>query len=211
MEKPAVLLPRPALRLPLRERFVMHKGRLEAFTDGVIAIIITIMVLEMKVPHGSNFAALASGAPVFLAYALSYTNVAIFWNNHHHMLQVSQRVDGRSLWANMYLLFWLSLVPFVIRWMDETGFAALPTAAYGLVLAMAAIGYLLLERMLIACNGADSALARAVGSDLKAKLSLSIYATAIPLAFVQPWIAIVLYIAIALMWFIPDRRIESII
>jgi len=189
----------------------MHKGRLEAFTDGVIAVIITIMVLEMKAPPGADFAALASTLPEFITYALSYTNIAIFWNNHHHMLQVSQRVDGRSLWANMFLLFWLSLVPFVIRWMDDTGFAALPTAAYGFVLEMAAIGYLLLERMLIACNGADSALARAVGSDLKEKLSLSIYAAAILLAFVQPWIAIALYIAVALIWFIPDRRIEKII
>ena len=189
----------------------MHKGRLEAFTDGVIAIIITIMVLEMKVPHGSDFAALASSTPVFVAYALSYTNVAIFWNNHHHMLQISERVDGRALWANMLLLFWLSLIPFVIRWMDETNFAALPTAAYGFDLVMAAIGYLLLERMLITANGADSRLARAVGSDLKAKLSLSIYTAAIGLAFVQPWIAIALYIAVAFMWFVPDRRIESII
>ena len=131
------------------------RGRLEAFTDGVIAIIITIMVLEMKVPHESDFAALVSGTPVFVAYALSYTNVAIFWNNHHHMLQVSERVDGRALWANMLLLFWLSLIPFVIRWMNETDFAALPTAAYGFVLVMAAIGYLLLERMLITANGAD--------------------------------------------------------
>jgi len=189
----------------------MHKGRLEAFTDGVIAIIITIMVLEMKVPHGSDFAALAASAPVFLTYALSYTNVAIFWNNHHHMLQASQRVDGRSLWANLFLLFWLSLIPFVIRWMDETDFAALPTASYGFVLVMAALGYLLLERMLIASNGADSRLARAVGSDLKAKLSLSIYAVAMGLAFVQPWIALALYIAVALLWFVPDRRIEEII
>jgi uncharacterized membrane protein len=187
----------------------MHKGRLEAFTDGVIAVIITIMVLEMKAPPGADFAALASTLPEFITYALSYTNIAIFWNNHHHMLQVSQRVDGRSLWANMFLLFWLSLVPFVIRWMDDTGFAALPTAAYGFVLVMAAIGYLLLERMLIACNGADSALARAVGSDLKEKLSLSIYAAAILLAFIQPWVAIGLYILIAFMWFIPDRRIEK--
>ena len=187
----------------------MHKGRLEAFTDGVIAVIITIMVLEMKAPPGTDFAALASTLPVFITYALSYTNVAIFWNNHHHMLQVSARVDGRSLWANMFLLFWLSLVPFVIRWMNETGFAALPTAAYGFVLVMAAIGYSVLVRMLILCNGSGSTLARAVGSDLKAKLSLSIYAAAILLAFVQPWIAIVLYIAIAVIWFIPDRRIEK--
>jgi uncharacterized membrane protein len=145
----------------------MHKGRLEAFTDGVIAVIITIMVLEMKVPRGSDFAALAPTLPVFLTYVLSYTNVAIFWNNHHHMLQVSQRVDGKVLWANMFLLFWLSLIPFVIRWMDETEFAALPTAGYGFVLAMAAIGYSVLVRMLILCNGSGSTLARAVGSDLK--------------------------------------------
>ena len=189
----------------------MHKGRLEAFTDGVIAVIITILVLEMKVPQGTDFAALAPGLPVFLVYVLSYTNVAIFWNNHHHMLQVSERVDGWALWENTFLLFWLSLVPFVIRWMDETDFAALPTASYGFVLVMASIGYLLLERMLIAINGADSRLARAVGSDLKAKLSLSTYAAAIGLAFVQSWIAIALYIAVALLWFVPDRRIEKII
>jgi TMEM175 potassium channel family protein len=208
MDEPAA---RPPLRLPLRESSVMHKGRLEAFTDGVIAVIITVMVLEMKAPPGTDFAALASTLPVFITYALSYTNVAIFWNNHHHMLQVSERVDGRVLWPNMFLLFWLSLVPFVIRWMDETDFAALPTATYGFVLVMAAIGYLLLERMLIAINGADSRLARAVGRDLKAKLSLSIYAVAIGLAFVQPWIALALYIAVALLWFVPDRRIEKII
>jgi uncharacterized membrane protein len=189
----------------------MHKGRLEAFTDGVIAVIITVMVLEMKAPPGVDLAALASTLPVFITYALSYTNIAIFWNNHHHMLQVSERVDGRVLWPNMFLLFWLSLVPFVIRWMNETDFAALPTAAYGFVLVMAAIGYQLVERMLIAINGADSRLARAVGSDLKAKLSLSIYAAAILLAFVQPWIALALYIVVALLWFVPDRRIEKII
>ncbi|MGH6839122.1 MAG: TMEM175 family protein [Methylocella sp.] len=187
----------------------MHKGRLEAFTDGVIAVIITIMVLEMKVPQGSDFAALAQTLPMFLTYVLSYTNVAIFWNNLHHMLQVSERVDGRVLWANMFLLFWLSLVPFVIRWMDETEFAALPTAAYGFVLVMAAIGYSVLVRMLILCNGSGSTLARAVGSDLKGKLSLSIYAAAMLLALIQPWIAIVLYIVVALIWFVPDRRIES--
>jgi uncharacterized membrane protein len=187
----------------------MHKGRLEAFTDGVIAVIITIMVLEMKVPRGSDFAALAPTLPVFLTYVLSYTNVAIFWNNHHHMLQVSQRVDGKVLWANMFLLFWLSLIPFVIRWMDETEFAALPTAGYGFVLVMAAIGYSVLVRMLILCNGSGSTLARAVGSDLKGKLSLSINAAAMLLAFVQPWIAITLYIVVALIWFVPDRRIES--
>ena len=189
----------------------MHKGRLEAFTDGVIAVIITIMVLEMRAPQGADFAALASTLPVFLTYALSYTNVAIFWNNHHHMLHSSKRVDGRALWANLFLLFWLSLVPFVIRWMDETDFAALPTAAYGFILAMAAIGYLVLERMLIACDGLDSTLARAVGVELKGKISIAIYTFGIGLAFVQPWIANALYIAVAILWFVPDRRIEKII
>ena len=161
MEKRTVLLPRKADPAGARKDCNAQRPA-RAFTDGVIAIIITIMVLEMKAPPGADLGALASTLPVFITYALSYTNVAIFWNNHHHMLQVSERVDGRSLWANMFLLFWLSLVPFVIRWMEETDFAALPTAAYGFVLAMAAIGYLLLERMLIACNGADSRLARAV-------------------------------------------------
>jgi uncharacterized membrane protein len=189
----------------------VEKGRLEAFTDGVIAIVITIMVLDMKVPAGTDFAALISALPIFLAYALSYTNVGIFWNNHHHMLHATERIDGKVLWANLFLLFWLSLVPFVIRWVDEAGFTALPTAAYGAVLAMAAIGYLLLQSAIIACNGRSSKLAVALGSDLKGKLSLSIYLVAIPLAFVRPWIAIALYILIALMWFIPDRRIESII
>jgi uncharacterized membrane protein len=189
----------------------MHKGRLEAFTDGVIAIIITIMVLEMKLPPGADLAALTVSAPVFLVYALSYANIAIWWNNHHHMLQVSTRVDGRTLWANLFMLFWLSLVPFVIRWMDETGFAALPTAAYGFVLVMAAAGWLFLERSLIACDGLDSTLARAVGRELKGKLSAALYAVAIGLAFIQPWLAIALYIAVAVMWFVPDRRIESML
>jgi uncharacterized membrane protein len=189
----------------------MHKGRLEAFTDGVIAVIITVMVLEMKAPPGADLAAFVSMLPVFLTYALSYTNVAIFWNNHHHMLQVSKRVDGRSLWANMFLLFWLALVPFAIRWMDETNFAALPTAAYGFILTMAAIGYLLLERLLIACDGLDSALARAVGAEGKGKLSIAVYTVAMGLAFFQPWIAIALYVVVAVIWFVPDRRIESVL
>jgi uncharacterized membrane protein len=188
----------------------MEKQRLEAFTDGVLAIAITIMVLELKVPGGSDFASLASGVPVFLAYALSFANVGIFWNNHHHMLHVTEKINGTVLWANLFLLFWMSLVPFAIRWMDETHFAAAPTAAYGVVLAMAAIAYLLLERSIIACNGPDSKLARAVGDDLKGKVSLLVYVLAIALAFLRPWIAIVLYVVIALMWFIPDRRIESL-
>jgi uncharacterized membrane protein len=189
----------------------MSKQRLEAFTDGVIAIIITIMVLEMKVPAGSDFAALRSGLPVFLAYALSFANVGIFWNNHHHMLHVTERINGMVLWANLFLLFWMSLMPFVIRWMDETHFAPMPTAAYGVVLALAAIAYILLERAIIVCNGPNSKLARAVGSDLKGKLSLLVYTLAIPLAFVRPWIALTLYVVNAMIWFIPDRRIESIV
>ena len=188
----------------------MNKQRLEAFTDGVVAIIITIMVLELKVPQGSDLAALKSGLPMFLAYGLSFVNVGIFWNNHHHMLHATERINGKVLWANLALLFWLSLVPFIIRWMDETHFAPMPTAAYGVVLAFAAIAYLLLERAIIAVNGPNSKLARAVGSDRKGKLSLSIYLLSVPLAFVHPGIALALYAVVALIWFIPDRRIESI-
>jgi uncharacterized membrane protein len=189
----------------------VSKQRLEAFSDGVIAVIITIMVLDMKVPQGSDLAALRSGLPVFLAYALSFANVGIFWNNHHHMLHITEKINGLVLWANLFLLFWLSLVPFVIRWMDDTHFAAMPTAAYGVVLVLSAIAYILLERSIIACNGPHSKLARAVGGDTKAKLSLLIYVLAIPLAFVHSWIALALYVVVAMTWFIPDRRIESII
>jgi len=188
----------------------MDKQRLEAFTDGVVAIIITIMVLELKVPTGSGFAALVSSLPVFLAYTLSFANVGIFWNNHHHMLHATERINGAVLWANLLLLFWLSLVPFVIRWMDATHYAAAPTATYGAILAMAAIAYLLLQRAIIACNGPESKLAQAVGEDVKGKMSLSLYALAIALAFVRPWIAIALYGVVAVMWFIPDRRIEAL-
>jgi uncharacterized membrane protein len=187
----------------------MGKGRLEAFTDGVIAIIITIMVLEMKVPPGAGAAALVASLPAILVYALSYLNVGIFWNNHHHMLHATAHIDGKVLWANLTLLFWLSLIPFVIRWIDEAGFAALPTAAYGVVLLMAAISYTVLQWAIVACNGTSSALAVAVGRDVKGKLSLAIYAAAVPLAFLNPWIAIILYVAVALMWLVPDPRIES--
>jgi uncharacterized membrane protein len=189
----------------------LSKQRLEAFTDGVIAIIITIMVLEMRVPQGADLAALRSGVPVFLAYALSFANVGIFWNNHHHMLHATERINGMALWANLFLLFWMSLIPFVIRWMDQTQFAPLPTAGYGVVLVFASVSYLLLERSLIKVNGPTSKLARAVGSDLKGKISLSMYVLAIPLAFVRPWISLSLYVAIAMIWFIPDRRIESMV
>ena len=187
----------------------MDKQRLEAFTDGVIAVVITIMVLELTVPRGSGFASLGPVVPVFLTYVLSFANVGIFWNNHHHMLHATERINGTVLWANLFLLFWLSLIPFVIRWMNEAHFAAAPTAAYGVVLAMSSIAYVLLERAIIACNGPDSRLARAVGSDLKSQMSLVIYLLAIALAFLRPWIAIALYVVIALIWFVPDRRIES--
>jgi uncharacterized membrane protein len=188
----------------------MEPARLEAFTDGVVAIIITIMVLEIRVPHGTDLAALQADVPVLLAYVLSYVNVGIFWNNHHHMLQVTERVDGRVLWANLGLLFWLSLVPFVIRWIDETGFTPLPTAAYGVVLACAAVSYNILQRQIIAVNGRDSRLALAMGDDLKGKLSIVLYLSAIALAFVRPWIAMVLYVTVALIWLVPDKRIETL-
>jgi uncharacterized membrane protein len=191
------------------ESATMTKGRLEAFTDGVVAIIITIMVLELKVPQGADLAALQASAPVFLAYVLSFVNVGIYWNNHHHMLHATDRIDGRVLWANLFLLFWLSLVPFVIRWMDEAGITAFPTAAYGVVLGMAAIGYTQLQAAIVACNGRSSKLAAAVGSDFKGKISLALYIAAIPLAFVSPWISVGIYVAIAIVWFVPDRRIET--
>ena len=187
----------------------MNSARLEAFTDGVIAIVITIMVLEIHVPKGRDLAALREEVPLFLAYVLSYINVGIFWNNHHHMLQVTERVDGRVLWANLGLLFWLSLVPFVIRWIDEAGFTTAPVAAYGVVLAGAAIAYLILERSIIAVNGPDSSLAAAVGSDSKGRMSLTLYVLGVAVAFFQPWISIALYVGVALMWLVPDRRIES--
>jgi uncharacterized membrane protein len=187
----------------------MSKGRLEAFTDGVVAIIITIMVLEMKVPHGADLAALRESLPVFSAYVLSYINVGIFWNNHHHMLHASARVDGRVLWANLLLLFWLSLVPFVIRWIDDAGLVKLPVAAYGAVLFMSAVAYHLLEIAIIACNGRTSALAVALGADVKGKLSLVLYAVGMALAFVQPWLSIAVYVLVALIWFVPDLRIEK--
>ena len=188
----------------------MNSTRLEAFTDGVIAIVITIMVLELHVPHGADLAALKAQSPVLLAYVLSYVNVGIFWNNHHHMLHATEKVNGAVLWANLNLLFWLTLVPFVIRWIDETGFTTAPVAAYGLVLAGAAIGYVILQRQLIAANGgAQSKLAKALGNDVKGKLSLLLYVLGFATAFFEPWLAIAVYIAVALMWLIPDRRIED--
>ena len=187
----------------------MGKGRLEAFSDGVIAIIITIMVLEMKVPHGADLAALRPLIAIFLSYVLSFVNVGIYWNNHHHLLQAVRHVDGRTLWANLHLLFWLSLFPFATAWMGENHFAALPVALYGVVLLLAAIAYFILTRILISYHGKDSALATALGRDLKGKISVVIYAIAIPLAFVKPWFACALYVLVAVMWLIPDRRIEK--
>ncbi|HTV46134.1 MAG TPA: TMEM175 family protein [Stellaceae bacterium] len=190
---------------------MMDTGRLEAFTDGVIAIVITIMVLDLRVPRGDTPAALLPAVPILLAYALSYVNVGIFWSNHHHMLQATERVDGRVLWANLFLLFWISLVPFVIRWVDKSGLTALPTAAYGAVLFLAAACYTMLQWAIIRCNGRSSKLAAAIGSDRKGKLSLALYGAAMPLAFLAPWVAIVLYVGVAALWFVPDRRIESIL
>jgi len=186
----------------------MGKGRLEAFSDGVIAVIITIMVLELKAPHGKEFAALAPLAPALLTYALSFVFVGIYWNNHHHLLHAAQHIDGRVLWANLHLLFWLSLVPFTTGWVGEYPSAAIPTAIYGVVFLMAGVAWLLLQRALVKRDGPTSLLARAVGRDLKGKLSALLYASAIVLAFVSAWIADALYVLVALIWFVPDRRIE---
>jgi uncharacterized membrane protein len=189
----------------------MEKDRLTAFTDGVIAIIITIMVLELKVPHGSGWDDLAGVLPVFLSYILSFLYVAIYWNNHHHMLQTVSKVDGLILWANMNLLFWLSLVPFATAWMGENNFAALPTAVYGVSLFMPAIAYYLLQLSILRREGPNSALARALGNDIKGKMSPILYAAAIGFAFLQPLVSGAIYIFIALMWLIPDRRIERVL
>jgi uncharacterized membrane protein len=186
----------------------MKAGRLEAFTDGVVAIIITIAVLELPVPHGHDLAALRASAPILLAYVLSFVNVGIYWNNHHHMLHATDKIDGSVLWANMFMLFWLSLAPWVIRWLDESSFAAMPTAAYGVIFSMTAIGYFWLQGRIVAVNGPGSAVAQAVGSDVKGKISLTLYLIAIPLAFFARWASIAIYVAIAILWLIPDRRIE---
>jgi uncharacterized membrane protein len=187
----------------------MKKGRLEAFSDGVIAILITIMVLELKIPHGADLESLRPILPVFLTYVLSFVYLAIYWNNHHHMLHATDYINGKILWANMHLLFWLSLVPFVTGWMGENHFATIPTAVYGAVLLAAAIAYYVLQKMIISQQGANSKLRAAVGRDIKGKLSPLIYLTAIILAFVNQWIADALYVLVALMWLVPDRRIES--
>lgn len=189
----------------------MTRNRLEAFSDGVIAIIITIMVLELRVPLGDSLTALRPVAPVFLSYVLSFIILGIYWNNHHHLFQVVEHVDGRVLWANLHLLFWLSLTPFVTAWMGENHFAALPTALYGVVLLFAGIAYFILTRVLLLIHDADSKLAIALGADFKGKISIVIFVLAIPLAFVRPWIACSLYVLVVVAWLAPDRRIERTI
>jgi uncharacterized membrane protein len=187
----------------------MGKGRLEAFSDGVIAIIITIMVLEMKIPHEPELAALRPIIPVFLSYVLSFIYVGIYWNNHHHLFQAVRQVNGRVLWANLHLLFWLSLFPFATGWMGENHFAGTPVALYGVVLFCAAIAYFILTRTLIAHHGQESTLAIALGSDFKGKVSLAIYGIAILMTFINTWVASGLYVLVAALWLIPDRRIEK--
>ena len=186
----------------------MNKNRMEAFSDGVLAIIITIMVLEMKVPHGTTLAALAPLVPVLLSYVLSFAYLGIYWNNHHHMMHASAGVTGSVLWANLHLLFWLSLVPFTTGWLGENSPAAMPAAAYGFVLLMAAVAYMILQQRIIASQGPSSLLGQAVGRDRKGRLSPLLYLAAIGLAFVSPWLSIAIYVLVALIWIVPDRRIE---
>lgn len=187
----------------------MSPSRLEAFSDGVIAILITIMVLELKVPHGAELAALRPLLPVFLSYVLSFIYLGIYWNNHHHMLHMTSRINGRVLWANLHLLFWLSLVPFATGWLGENHFESMPTALYGVVLFMAAVAYTILQQTIIASQGKGSKLAAAVGDDWKGKLSPVLYVTAIAMAFVQHAVSQALYVIVALIWLVPDKRLES--
>ena len=191
---------------------IMKPDRLSVFTDGVIAIIITIMVLELKVPEGTSWAAVRPTLPLLGAYALSFVNVAIFWNNHHHLMHLTRRVDGRVLWANLFLLFWLSLIPFVIRWIGEAKVSAAPVAAYGAVLTMAALAYLLLEWAIIHADvseDGETPLDRAVGKVKRERITLAMYLTGAALAFVEPWLAVAIYVAVSLLWFMPDRRVEQ--
>jgi len=187
----------------------MHKTRLEAFSDGVIAVALTIMVLDMKVPHGNDFEALIPVLPVFVCYVLSFIMVGIYWNNHHHMLHAAQHVNGPILWANLHLLFWLTLIPFVTGWMGENHFAQAPVALFGGILLMAAIAYYILARALVRYHGQDSTLARAIGRDFKGRISIVIYVVAIGLSFASPWASVGLYVLVAVMWLVPDRRIEK--
>jgi len=186
----------------------MHKGRLEAFSDGVVAIILTIMVLELKVPHGDDPAAPRALIPVFISYVLSFLHVGVYWNNHHHLFQAVHQVNGRILWSNLHLLFWLSLVPFATGWMGENEFAPWPVALYGVVLMMCGVAYYILTRALLSHHEASSPLARAIGSDFKGRISVVLYVAALPLAFVNRWLAVGLYLCVILTWLVPDRRIE---
>jgi len=187
----------------------MSKGRLEAFSDGVLAVIITIMVLEMKPPHGTSLVDLQPVVPTFLSYILSFVYIGIYWNNHHHLLHATQHVNGATMWANLHLLFWLSLIPFGTAWIGENHFDPWPVAIYGMVLLMAGVAYYILVQALIRLHGRTSTLGMLIGNDRKGKVSVAIYVIAIPLAFVRPWIAGVLYVAVAIMWLVPDRRIEG--
>lgn len=189
----------------------MTTTRLEAFSDAVLAIVITIMVLELPVPHGADLAALRPAVPALMTYVLSFVFLGIYWNNHHHMLQVVERVRGSALWANLHLLFWLSLVPFVTAWMGESHLAPLPTAAYGVVLLMAAVAYTVLQATIISAHGTESRLARAVGKDRKGKVSLACYLASVGLAFVEPWLSAGLFVFVALIWLVPDPRIEAVL
>jgi uncharacterized membrane protein len=189
----------------------MEKNRLEAFSDGVLAIIITIMVLELKVPEGSDLAVLKRVLPVFLTYLLSFIYVGIYWNNHHHLLMAAHKVNGAMMWANLHLLFWLSLFPFVTGWMGQNHFKPVPTALYGAVMLLAAIAYYLLQAVILAEQGRDSKLAASIGRDFKGKLSPVLYAVAIAASFIRPWIAGAIYVLVALMWLIPDRRIARVV
>jgi len=186
----------------------MTTTRMEAFSDGVIAILITIMVLELKVPHEPTLEGLKPLIPVLLSYLMSFVFLGIYWSNHHHLLQAVEHVNGNVLWANLHLLFWLSLIPFLTSWMGETHFAKWPVALYGLDLLLSAIAYLILVKTLLALHGSDSLLAQALGRDFKGKVSMLVYAIAIPLAFVRPWLACLIYASVAIMWLVPDRRIE---
>ena len=189
----------------------MGKGRLEAFSDGVLAIIITVMVLEMKVPRGSDLNSLKPVFPVFLSYILSFVNIGIYWNNHHHMMIAAKHINGKVLWANMHLLFWLSLFPFTSGWMGENNFTKLPVAVYGMVLMMAGVAYYILAQSLIKLHGKDSKIAKALGKDFKGIISVVIYIIAVPIAFLNSWVSITMYACVAAMWFIPDRRIEKVV
>ena len=189
----------------------MSKGRLEAFSDGVIAILITIMVLELRTPHGHDFAALASMWPKFAIYAVSFAFLAIYWLNHHHMLQATRHVDGRILWANMHLLFWLSLFPFATAWTGESHFAPLPVAVYGVVQLLAGCAYYILSRLLVARHGAESPLARAMGRDRKGRISMGLYVVAVAVAFAAPYVSCAIFVSVMIMWLVPDRRIEKVL